>query len=351
MQQSSISVKKPVVTTALMNIFYLTFFCIAGLFFLLESPFGIPRNVFAITYASIALEAFSFMLIGSLVSGLVEVFIPKSFIEKVILGNRYGLAAWGGAMGLIFPVCECAIVPIVRRLFKKGLPFSAGIAFLLAGPIVNPIVIWSTIVAYQGNWVVVISRTLFGYGIAVTVGIVAGSLFSAKDAIEISDTSAHSKCGCGHDHDHSHEQDHRPLLLRINDALLHARDDFFDVGRYLIVGTFIAAVVRSSMDVNIFDQVSGLSFITIPAMMFLAFILNLCSEADAFVAVSFRGLVPIAGQLAFMIFGPMLDVKQILMYRSIFNRKFIIFMVTIITVLVFVYSLFFAHFIETAALL
>lgn len=317
------------------------FFALAWVFLTYEAPLGIPQSVFALTFVSITLEAFCFMLIGALVSGLVEVFIPRGVIERCILGNRFATVTGAAAMGFIFPVGQCAMVPVVRRLLRKGLPLPAGIAFMLATPIVNPIVIWSTLVAYQGNWFMPLFRTLLGYGIACMAGICAGALFTNRTAL-VDDPSRkdnpltcepHGTCGCSHNHHHESE----PFVSKAGRAVRHARDDFFDVGRYLIVGTFIAALVRSSISMNVVEQMPRSSLIMIPAMMLLAFIVNLCSEADAFVAASFRWVVPLGAQLAFLVLGPMLDIRLLLMYRSLFRGKFIVFLSVLITILVAVY--------------
>ncbi len=334
------------------------------LFFLFfPAPLGIPRHVFALTWSSIFLEALSFMLIGSIVSGVVEAFVPSGIIERLVLGNRFAVVAGSASMGMFFPVCECAIVPVARRLLKKGVPLSAGIAFMLAVPIVNPVVIWSTSVAYQGEWSVVLTRLLIGFGIACTAAMIMGRAFSDKKALLSSVYPAKKQKACSHNHDHKHEHnhshhhdhkhDHGPgcshthhvihsephktgmFGSRVISSLQHARDDFFDVAPFLVIGTLIAAIIRSSIPTSVIEHLAQSPVLETGSMMFLAFALNLCSEADAFIAASFTGIITLTGQMAFMVLGPMLDIKLLLMYRSVFRAKFIVVLASVVVVLVF----------------
>ncbi len=331
------------------------------LFLFIPAPLGIQRHVFAITWGSIFLEALCFMLIGSLVSGMVEEFVPRSLIEGLIRGNRFAVVTGAAAMGFIFPVCECAIVPVVRRLLKKGVPLSAGIAFMLAAPIVNPVVLWSTAVAYKVQWFVVIFRALFGYGIACMAAMFVGTFFKADQAListvsvvpeSCNDQNHHHEHGptCSHTHATAHpaHNNQNKLWYRTLSSLRHARDDFFDVAPYLVVGTLLAAIIRSSIPVSTIQQLADRPVLSIVGMMGFAFVLNLCSEADAFIAASFKGIVVLSAQMAFMVLGPMLDLKLLLMYRSVFRKRFIITLVTIVTLLVLV-SMLLYHYLTIGA--
>jgi uncharacterized membrane protein YraQ (UPF0718 family) len=329
---------------------------LVSLFLLIPEPLGIRRHVFAITWSSIFLEAFCFMLIGSVISGFIEEFVPRSFIERLMFGNQIAVVTSSASMGLIFPVCECAIVLVVRRLLKKGLPLTAGIAFMLAAPIINPVVIWSTSVAYQGQYLVIISRTLFGYCIACLAAVLMGTIFNTKQAIlsGISDVShsndwehCHNKYeGYNQENCRYAQPNHRTPWYRIISCLHHACDDLFDIAPYLVIGTFVAALIRSLIPASYIQQLAEQPILSIGGMMALAFSLNLCSEADAFIAASFAGIVNLAGQMAFMVLGPMLDIKLLLMYRSVFRKKFIILLAGVVVSLVFLLMLFFLYFVE-----
>lgn len=274
----------------------------------------------SINFLAVIVEALPFMLIGSLAGGLIEVFVPISLIDKLFAQKPVRSVLLAGGIGLAVPVCECAIIPVVRRLLGKGVPFAAAITFLLAGPIVNLIVAWSTAVAYAYNWQVVFIRLGCGYVIAVTVGLLFGLVFTRDNGLQRNLVASSQPCGCGHDHGGTKQS----LPSRLRHAMEHASDDFFVVGRYLVIGTFIAAVMRSSISMDSFASLMSAPWLAILIMMLLAVVLNLCSEADAFIAASFRELLPGSAQMAFMVLGPMFDIKLLLMYLSVFRKRAIV---------------------------
>jgi uncharacterized repeat protein (TIGR03943 family) len=244
-------------------------------------------------FLSIVLEALPFMLIGSLASGIIEVFISRQRLASILAKGKTRSVLLAAGLGMIFPVCDCAVVPVVRRLLRKGAPLSAAVAYLLAGPIVNPVVIAATAVAYRQDWRIVAARAGIGYVIAVTIGLLMGRFFRSRPALrpEAGQPHEHLHCDCGHDHDDNHVQ---PLPVRFMEALRHAADDFLDIARFLIVGALVAGVLRGAMGQQGLLAAARNPLPAILVMMALGFVLNLCSEADAFVAASFRGLVPVA---------------------------------------------------------
>ena len=334
------------------------------------------RQVHEITrvFLGTFLEAMPFMLIGSLVGGLIEVFVsPDRVLSLVSRGRRRSVLLAAG-LGLVFPVCECAIVPVVRRLVRKGAPLSAAVAFLLAGPIVNPIAAASTLVAYGGKWQMMAVRLGVGYLVAVVIGLVAGRIFDARQALVAGsrppEPGQDHADGQDHDHQHEHGRDQAHdggqaccagagaaagvkaagLGGRLMDALAHAAGDFLDVGRYLVIGAFIAAVLRTLLRQEHIVAYGRDPFLSLLPMMGLAFVLNLCSEADAFVAASLRDLVSFGGQLAFLVLGPMLDIKLVVMYLGLFRKRAIAVLVLLIVVGVFVAVLFCSFPAEVSAL-
>ena len=273
----------------------------------------------SITFVSIVLEALPFMLIGTMVGGFIDVFISQEQITRILPEQRWKVTVMAAALGLVFPVCECAIVPVVRRLIQKGVPFGAAIAFLLGGPIVNPIVAASTAVAYTFKWSVVFERLILGYIIAVGIGFLMDVLFFKRQALleEISKTQI--PAGSFHDgNPHKHE----PIFLKAGRAIRHAANDFFDITRFLVVGAFFTGIVHALLSRQTIVGVIEAPILSILFMMLLAVLLNLCSEADAFVAASFRSTaMPMSAQMAFMVLGPMLDIKLLLMYTRVFNKR------------------------------
>ena len=292
-------------------------------------PFWAANNesirTFSLIFSSIMLEAAPFMLLGTVAGGLIEVFVSRERMESLLPGKDWFAACVAAAMGMIFPVCECAIVPVVRRLAGKGLPAAAAVAYLLAGPIVNPVVGLSTVLAYNFDWRPAVFRLVAGYVIAVVASLLlTGTFFRRKplfaDGVLSSDPHACGcSCGCGHGHEHGHH--HAPNFLdRIADAGNHALDDFMATAPYLIIGAALAAAAQTGIERRLFVEAASSPAAAMAAMMLLAVLLNLCSEADAFIAASFRGLVPFSSQMAFLVIGPMFDIKLLLMYRSLFRR-------------------------------
>jgi uncharacterized protein len=277
----------------------------------------------AISFVAIIVEAMPFMLLGSLVGGFIEVFVPQEWVQRFVGTRTHAAVFIAAGLGVIFPVCECAIVPVVRRLINKGVPLSAAVAFLLGGPIVNPIVASSTWLAYRGDWGMVITRTVCGYTIAVTVAYCMHFLFRHTKVLA-EEVPSGSMCACGCvNHDHGVDAATH-TIAKFWTAVQHACDDFFDVGRYLVMGAFVAAFARTTLGVDALRDLFSSPLPAILMMMGLAIALNLCSETDAFIAAGFRGVLPASAQMAFMVLGPMLDMKLLLMYLTLFRTRAIV---------------------------
>lgn len=274
----------------------------------------------AITFVSIVLESFPFMLVGSLIGGFIEEFVPREKLALILPEGKLRTIFLAAGMGLVFPVCECAIIPVVRRLLKKGVPFSAAVAFMFGAPIFNPVVFASTFVAYRFDWMVAITRLSMGYGIAVVLGVITGLLFRGKDPLLKEAQAPDHACEpcCPSDHLHRGRQH-----SRLMGALVHAGDDFVAVARFLVIGAFVASLIQSAVDRSTLVVLADHPLLSLIPMMVLAIVLNLCSEADAFVAASFRFVVPLEGQMAFMVLGPMFDIKLIFMYLGVFRKSVI----------------------------
>jgi len=206
-------------------------------------------STFTTIFLGIFIEAAPFLLLGTLGSGLVEVFFNKDDLNRLIPRNPLAGALVGGLMGLFFPVCECGVVPLTRRLFKKGLPLSVGVAFLLAAPVMNPIVIASTLAAF-GVGPVLYLRLGLTLLIAVITGLVFAKqthperLLNATAWAEISGGSIDSpplsanQTGVG--------VFARPSLREgLPRVMAIAADEFFEMGRYLIIGSLLAAFMQT----------------------------------------------------------------------------------------------------------
>jgi uncharacterized membrane protein YraQ (UPF0718 family) len=268
-------------------------------------------QTFLVIATSIVVEALPFVLLGALVSALLEVFVPdRAFAAVAKLPLR--LQVPGAALaGFAMPVCECGSVPVARRLIMRGVHPSAGIAFMLASPIINPIVLLSTAVAYQGQAALEMTagRALLG----ITVALTAAAVIGRTGAATLLRPRTTERAGDDHHH-------HGGRLRAVAD---HLTTDLLFMGRFVIAGAALAAAMQTVVPQSLFTGVLTTPLVGAVLLMTLGFILSLCSEADAFVAVSFIQF-PLGPQLAFLVFGPILDIKLALLYGATFGRGFIL---------------------------
>ncbi len=270
-------------------------------------------GTFFIIFGSLLIQALPFVLIGALASALIEVFVPIGTLEGLArLPKALQLPA-AGLAGVAFPICECGSVPVARRLIAKGLLPSAAITFMLAAPVVNPVVIASTYVAFRGRptlWTMVIGRFALGYLVAMAVGWVVGDR-KRDDLLRPAPDDARTK----------------DVALGRPEAgwrrfFLHTGGDFVFMARFLVMGAAAAALVQTFLPASAVAKVAGTPALDILTMMGLATVLSLCSESDAFIAASFVGFGA-AAQLAFLISGPMIDLKLGSLYAGTFRKGFL----------------------------
>ncbi|MTW85254.1 permease [Virgibacillus dakarensis] len=294
---------------------------------------NLPESVYQMNmlFLSILIEALPFVLIGVLIAGIIQVFVTDEHIRRWIPKNRFMAVTMSCVVGACFPACECGIVPIVRRLVAKGVPIYAGIGFLLTGPLINPIVIISTYMAFGNDVEIALLRMIIGFLIAMIIAIIV-SLLVKGDQLKISARSV------------QRDGSSSGIWNKIGHMFMHSIDEFFDIGKYLFIGAALAAFVQtyiSSADlVSMGNSVASSTAI----MMGLAYILSLCSEADAFIGASFGNLFPVTSILGFLIFGPMVDLKNTFMMLSVFKTKFVMVFVFLVAVIVFITLMIFHQF-------
>lgn len=288
-------------------------------------------NVITI-FLSILLEAIPFILIGVFASALIQVFVSESLLQRIIPKRFPYLALFPAAVvGALLPVCECAIVPVARRLIKKGMPAHLAIVVMVTAPILNPIVFASTYYAFQNNMTVVFGRM----GIALIAALIIGALlyrFYGKRNPLIQKE---------HQHEHHHDHSSNKLMQTI----VHASDEFFDMGKYLIIGAFVAAGFQTYLDRELLVGIGTNEVLAPAVMMGFAYIISLCSEADAFVASSFGSIFSASSILAFLVYGPMIDFKNTLLMLAYFNKKFVLIFIGVVTIVVYTCTLVFQLFV------
>jgi len=277
-------------------------------------------NVFATVFLGIFIEAVPYLLLGTLASGLVEVFLDRDQMSRWISHRPVAAAVGGAFMGMVFPVCECGVVPLTRRLFSKGLPLPAGISFLLAAPVLNPIVVFSTAAAFGwGNML------FWRMGISLVIAIVVGLVFSVeRDPAQI----LRPVLTLLHDHDHSPAA-HSSIVEKFRQAFLVTADEFLEMGRYLILGSMLAAGLQTFIPQSALLAIGSGPVLSILVMLALAIVLSICSTVDAFVALGFMGTFSFGSVLSFLVFGPMVDIKSVIMYLQVFRRRPVTYLVAI----------------------
>jgi uncharacterized protein len=299
---------------------------------------------FALAFLSILFEGAPFILLGTLVSGFIDIYLPAGTMDRFLPRNRNLSVVVAGLLGAVFPVCECAVVPVIRRLVKKGLPVSCALTYMLAAPIVNPITALSTWKAFQGQGAAMMtsSRLLLGFCIAVAVGLIVARLpltAVLKEKLVKSLDEPERKPGhtphdhapgesCSHlcaghhaeDGSHSHEEADNRLVA----AFRAAMKDFVDVGVYFAIGVSITALFNTGIAPGAawLDMLAGSLAGAPAALMLLAFVLSLCSTSDAFIAATLDKF-SWGAKLAFLTFGPMMDVKLIFLYQTVLRKRFI----------------------------
>lgn len=311
----------------------------------IETDVEKSARAFTLVLWSVLLEALPFILLGTIISSLIQVFVSEDTILKVLPKNNVLRLVLASLLGLIFPVCECAIIPITRALMKKGMPVGPAIAFMLATPIVNPVVLLSTYNAFPTMPQMALYRGLFGFFGAVAIGFLAGR---AQDKSVLKDHAPECGCGCSHDHHEGHAEaacthTHHPAPKGIKgivgEVLAHTSAELKNVGMYLIFGAMIASCMQIFVPKELLFAVGGGRMSSIVIMMALAFILSLCSEADAFIANTFLLHFSGASVLAFLITGPMIDIKNTLMLFGSFKHRFVIKVISIILLVCLILAL------------
>ena len=278
-------------------------------------------RIFASIATAIVLEAMPFLALGSMLSALVEVFVSPERVSRFTPRGLIPRVALGVGAGLVLPTCECGVVPVARRLLKKGVPGETAVAYMLAAPIVNPVVLASTFVAFRGSWSMVGARAAVAVIVAGTVALLARRLVGSVLLRPGRGTDEHGR-GCAVE---------GSRFVRV---WKHAASDFLDMGKYLLLGAFAAAALKTVIPLDVLQHLEGDLPLAIGGMMLLAILLSVCSEADAFVAASFVTF-PAAAKLAFVTIGPMVDIKLIALYVATFRGRLVWLLVLVPLALVF----------------
>jgi uncharacterized membrane protein YraQ (UPF0718 family) len=255
-------------------------------------------------FVSVLVQAVPFLVFGVVLSAVIAVFVPRSFWAKALPRHPALAVPAAGLAGVVLPGCECGSVPIAGSLIRRGVTPAAALAFLLAAPAINPIVLTATAVAFPGNPEMVVARG----GASLIVAVAMGWLWlrlGRTDWIRLP---------------------HRPDLDGGSKATAFwaaCRHDVMHAGGYLVLGAAAAATINVVIPASWLQQVADNHVLSILALAVLAVLLSICSEADAFVAASLSQF-SLTSRLVFLVVGPMVDLKLIAMQAGTFGRRFVL---------------------------
>ena len=311
----------------------------------------------AIYFTTIMLEAIPFLLLGALISAIIEEFVSEERISKMIPKNRVLGSLAGIFLGLFIPACDCAVIPIAMRLKKKKVPTNVIVSFMLASPIISPVVLLSTFFAFGETEKMLlfgfempklfVYRTIFGVVVALVVGIILDII--CKDAVLKEEIYEHYHHHHDHEHIHtcnhhhegcscSHHEKETGPLGRVKNIINIMYGDFMGIISYMAVGALLAATMQILLPISNIGGIVQNKYISTFIMMLLAFALSLCSTSDAFIARTFMNSLSKNSILAFILLGPMIDIKNTILLNKSFNKKFVIVLIASIFITVYLIS-------------
>ncbi len=256
----------------------------------------------ATIFVSIIVQALPFLVLGVVLSGAIAAFVPASFWKKALPKNPALAVPVAGAAGAVLPGCECASVPVANGLMSRGVAPAAALAFLLSAPAINPIVLASTFVAFPGEPMMVVARFIASLATAVIMGWL-WLRFGKVQWLRIG------------------PRDHLVGSNSWHTFRLTATHDFLHAGGFLVIGGLFAAALNVLVPQEWLLAVADQPILSVLVLAGLAVLLSICSEADAFVAASLTEF-SLTAKLAFLVVGPMVDLKLISLQAGTFSSKF-----------------------------
>ncbi|MBN4001723.1 permease [Nostoc sp. LPT] len=334
-------------------------------------------------FLSLLVEAMPFLLLGVLFSSLLLFFVDeRKLVEKMPKNPLLG-ALVGSAIGFLFPVCECGNVPVARRFLIQGVPTPVAIGFLLAAPTINPIVIWSTWTAFRDQPEIVVLRVVFSLTIATIIGFVfsfqkdlnpiiqpaiarymkfnppaqpetkrRGKGYQAQEEaltpniLQSGTYILGGKAGIPLRIDAnfvpptSVSTSNKPLVAKLRLVVDNSIQEFRELGGVMVVGSAIAAAIQVLAPRELILSLGAGPITSIVVMLILAVVVSICSTVDSFFALSFASTFSSGSLLAFLVFGPMIDIKGIGLMLSIFKPKTVFYLFALAAQLTFVFTLF-----------
>ena len=291
----------------------------------------------SIIFMSIFFESFPFLLLGALISSIIETFVSNETMARIIPKNKVLGSIVGICLGFFLPACDCAVIPVAKRLIKKKVPINVAVSFMLASPIINPVVILSTYHAfYKTNPDIFWMRLVLGIVVSLVIGIIMGILFGKKDII----TNNEDECGCSHCHENDEceceEHKHKNYFLSI---VNHTALDLFEVVKYLMFGALIASIIQVSLPRDILVMFNNNRILSIITLMLFAYLVSLCSTSDSFVGKSLLSSFSKSSIMAYLLLGPMIDIKNTIVLFGNYKKSFVFSLISLIFICIFIVSM------------
>lgn len=269
---------------------------------------------------SVLIESLPFVVLGVLLSIVVQVWVPPGVIERWMPRAAWARRAVLSLLGMLIPVCECGNVPFARGLMMRGFGFSETMTFLIAAPIVNPIVIITTHQAFGFDDGILIARLLGGYAVANLIGWLYSrhpdpdALLTDRfrDSCAVSLEAGHDRAGRG-------QRSLAQFVVELR-AVMPA----------LVIGSALAGAVQVLVPRDALLAIGSNPALSIIAMIALAMIVSICSNVDAFFALSFASTFTPGSIVAFLLVGPLVDVKMLALLRTTFRTRVLAGLVVIV---------------------
>ena len=287
------------------------------------------KNI-ATIFMSIFFESLPFLLLGSLISAIIETFVSNERMAKLIPKNKFLGSIVGVLLGFFLPACDCAVIPVSKRLLKKKVPINVAISFMLASPIINPVVMLSTYYAfYKTDPKIFWYRLLFGIVVALVIGTIMGIIFKDQD---VTTNNSDKECACEH-YDHDHEKENKFVSIVKHTAL-----DLFDVVKYLMLGALITSLIQVIVPRSVITTFNNNNILSIIVLMLFAYLISLCSTSDSFVGKSLLSSFTESSIVAYLLLGPMIDIKNTMVLLGNYKKKFVVTLISLIFIIIFIIS-------------
>ncbi len=271
---------------------------------------------FRLFFIGIIIETVPFITIGVFLTFLFELFVPLEYVRKMFTGKKLMGIIIAALLGFVVPLCECGIVPIVSRFAKRGVPLPVLMTFLIAVPSLSPIVVASTSAAFVMAPNVVVLR----FATSFVLALAAGFVFLVLDrngklsSLAFPEPDSGVACGCGGCDDSDSFAD------KCRHGFEHAVSDFTRTLGFIVMAAVITAAVKVFASDQMVGVIAAHPAWSTPAMMLFAFVTSTCSDADAFIAAAMTKFTDVS-KLAFMLLGPVIDIKLVILHFALFPRK------------------------------